>query len=40
MTPEEAWSHVKPDVSLFKVFGSIAYAFVLDAQRKAMEHKR
>ena len=38
-TPKEAWSHVKPDVSTFRVFGSTTYAFVPDAQRKAMERK-
>ena len=37
MTPEEAWSHVKPDVSSFQVFGSEAWEFVPDAQRKALE---
>ena len=39
MTHEEDWSHVKPNVSSFKVFGSTTYAFVPNAQRKAMEWK-
>ena len=39
MTPEEAWSHIKPNVSSFRVFGSKTYAFLPDAQRKAMEQK-
>ena len=39
MTPEEAWNHVKPNVSTFHIFGSEACAFILDAQRKAMERK-
>jgi hypothetical protein len=39
MTPEEAWSHVKPNISLFQVFGSVAWAFVPDAQQRAMEPK-
>lgn len=37
MTYVEAWSHVNPDVSSFRVFGSAAGAFILDAQGKAME---
>ena len=39
MTLEEAWTHVKPDVSTFSIFGSEAWAFILDAQRKTMERK-
>ena len=39
MTPKEAWTHVKPDVSTFYIFSSEAWAFILDAQRKAMERK-
>ena len=37
MTLEEAWSHVKPNVSSFQVFGSVAWAFIPDAQRREME---
>ena len=39
MTLEEAWTHVKLDVSTFRIFGSEALTFILDAQRKAMERK-
>ena len=39
MTPEEAWTHVKPNVSTFHIFGSEAWAFIPDAQWKAMEKK-
>ena len=39
LTPKEVWTHVKPDVSTFHFFGSEAWAFILDAQRKAMERK-
>ena len=39
MSPKEALTHVKPDVSTFYVFGSEAWAFILDASRKAMERK-
>jgi hypothetical protein len=38
-TPEEAWSHVKPDVSAFRVFGSPAWALIPVEKRKAMEKK-
>jgi hypothetical protein len=38
-TPEEAWSHVKPDVSTFRVFGSPAWALIPVEKRKAMEKK-
>jgi hypothetical protein len=39
MTPEEAWSNVKPSVHHFKVFGCIAYAHVTDLQRKKLDPK-
>ena len=39
MTPKEAWTHVKPDVSTFHIFGSKACTFIPHAQRKAMERK-
>ena len=39
MTPEEAWTHVKPDVSTFHIFGSEAWAFIPNDQWKAMEKK-
>jgi transposase InsO family protein len=30
ITPEEAWTKIKPDVSHFRVFGTIAWAHILD----------
>ena len=39
ITPEEAWSSIKPDVSHFHVFGSDAWAHILDAKHKALEPK-
>ncbi|MCH81218.1 retrovirus-related pol polyprotein from transposon tnt 1-94, partial [Trifolium medium] len=39
MTPEEAWSNVKPSVSYFKVFGCIGYVHIPDAQRKKLDPK-
>ena len=39
MNPKEAWTHVKPNVSTLGNFGSEAWAFIPDAQRKAMERK-
>jgi len=39
MTPEEAWSDLKPTVHYFRVFGCIAYAHVSDAQRKKLDDK-
>ena len=38
-TPEEAWSSIKPDVSHFRVFGSEAWAHILDEKHKALEPK-
>ena len=39
LTPQEAWSGQKPIVPHFKVFGSVAYAHVLDQRRTNMEDK-
>lgn len=39
MTPEEAWTGIKPSVSHFRVFGSIAHAHIPDAQRTKLEDK-
>ena len=36
LDPKEAWTHVKPDVSKFHIFGSEAWAFIPYAQQKAM----
>ncbi|PNX70930.1 retrovirus-related Pol polyprotein from transposon TNT 1-94, partial [Trifolium pratense] len=38
-TPEEAWSGIKPSISHFKVFGSIAYVHVPDNLRKKLDDK-
>jgi hypothetical protein len=37
ITPEEAWTKIKPDVSHFHVFGSIAWAHIPDEKRKALQ---
>jgi hypothetical protein len=39
ITPEEAWNKIKPDVSHFRVFGSIAWAHIPDEKRKALQPK-
>jgi transposase InsO family protein len=39
VTPEEAWSGVKPSVGYFRIFGCLAYAHVPDAQRKKLDPK-
>jgi hypothetical protein len=39
ITPEEAWTKIKPDVSHFCVFGSIAWAHIPDEKRKALQPK-
>ena len=39
ITPEEAWSSIKPNVSNFHVFGSDAWAHIPDAKHKALEPK-
>ena len=39
ITPEEAWSSIKPDVSHFHVFGSDAWAHIPDVKHKALEPK-
>lgn len=39
MTPEEAWSRVKPSVDHLRVFGCIAHAHVPDARRTKLEDK-
>ena len=39
ITPEEAWSSIKLDVSHFHVFGSEAWAHILDEKHKALEPK-
>jgi hypothetical protein len=39
ITPEEDWTKIKPDVSHFLVFGSIAWAHIPDEKRKALQPK-
>ena len=39
ITPEEAWSSVKPNVSHFRVFGSEAWAHIPDDKHKSLEPK-
>lgn len=39
MTPEKAWSGVKPSVEHFRVFGCIAHVHVPDARRTKLENK-
>jgi hypothetical protein len=39
ITLEEAWTKIKPDVSHFRVFGSIAWAHIPDEKRKALQPK-
>jgi hypothetical protein len=39
ITPDEAWTKIKPDVSHFRVFGSIAWAHILDEKRKSLQPK-
>jgi hypothetical protein len=39
ITPKESWTKIKPDVSHFCVFGSIAWAHIPDEKRKALQPK-
>jgi hypothetical protein len=39
IAPEEAWTKIKPDVSHFCVFGSVAWAHILDEKRKSLQPK-
>jgi hypothetical protein len=39
ITPEEAWTKIKPDVSDFHVFGSITWDHIPDEKRKALHPK-
>ena len=39
MTPEEAWSGVKPNVDYFRVFGCIGHVYVSDNKRKKLDDK-
>ncbi|GAU43961.1 hypothetical protein TSUD_283880 [Trifolium subterraneum] len=39
MTPEEAWSGVKPSVKHFRTFGCLAYAHVPYSQRRKLDNR-
>jgi len=39
VTPEEAWSKVKPSVDHFRVFGCVAHVHIPDAKRTKLENK-
>lgn len=39
ITPQEAWSGVKPRVDHFRVWGSLAYAHVSDEKRGKLDGK-
>jgi transposase InsO family protein len=39
VTPEEAWSGVKPSVDHFRVFGCIAHAHVPEARRTKLDNR-
>ena len=39
MTPEEAWSGVKPNVDYFRVFGCTGHVHVSDGKRKKLDDK-
>jgi hypothetical protein len=39
ITPEEAWSGVKPSVMHFRVFGCLAFVHVPDKHRKKLDNK-
>jgi hypothetical protein len=39
ITPEEAWTKIKPDVSHLCVFDSTTWAHILDEKRKALQPK-
>ena len=38
-TPQQAWSRMKPTISHHRVFGSNAYAHVLDQERSKLDDK-
>jgi hypothetical protein len=39
VTPEEAWSGIKPSVSYFRIFGCIGYVHVPDQKRSKLDDK-
>ncbi|KAH9743186.1 Integrase catalytic domain-containing protein [Citrus sinensis] len=40
MTPEEAWSGIKPSIEYFRVFGCISHVHVPDSKRTKLDDKR
>lgn len=38
-TPEEKWSHIKPEVDYFRVFECIGHVHVSDAKRTKLDDK-
>jgi hypothetical protein len=40
MTPFEAWTRDKPDVTHFRIFGSCTWAHILSEKRKALDPHR
>lgn len=39
VTPYEMWHGTKPDISHLRIFGSVAYALIADAERRKLEPK-
>jgi hypothetical protein len=39
ITPEEAWTKVRPDVKHFHLFGSEAWAYIPYEKRKTLQSK-
>jgi hypothetical protein len=39
ITPEEAWSQIKPSVSYFKIFGCTVYVHIPDNKRTKLDDK-
>jgi transposase InsO family protein len=39
LTPYEMWHGTKPDISHLRIFGSVAYALIADAERRKLEPK-
>ena len=39
VTPEEAWSGVKPSVNHFRVFGCLAHVYVPEARRTKLDSR-
>jgi len=39
ITPEKAWSGIKPSVSYFRTFGCIGYVYIHNQQRRKLDDK-